>query len=126
MAILRTIPTGDLAIEHSAFVFIEGPEFVRQKLATRFQFFKGEWFLDKRQGIPYFRDVFINRPNLDVIRSLFRRVILSTPGVAAVKTLTVARIPGTRKADVSFIAPLTNGSVVVVQPGDDAFLVDVP
>ncbi len=55
------------------------------KLRHRFSLFKGEWFLDSRQGIPYYDVVFLKNPNLELIRRMLRRVILSCPPITAVQ-----------------------------------------
>lgn len=126
MAVLALIPSGDLALVNGDFSFIEGTKFTRQKLAARFQFFKGEWFLDQRQGLPYFRDVFVKNPNLDLIRSLFQKVIVDTPGIASVSNLQLVFDPGARTLAFSFTAKLKNGGApFVVTPEDRDFLVDI-
>src|SRR3954447_26510569 len=92
MAVFRVIPAGDLALtpDETQLQIIEGVAAVRQKLASRFRMFLGEWFLDQRQGVPYYRDILVKSPNLGVIRSVFRKVILTTPGVLGITTFTLA------------------------------------
>ena len=108
MALIRTIPAGDLAIENGHFVLARGVGYVRQKLSVRFKFFLGEWFLDLREGVPYYRDVFTWNPNLPVIRALFRRV--------AIKTCTSAdprvRLRFAREAEIT--GNLAHPNIVVV------------
>lgn len=140
MPVYRIIPTGDLALSRDpdkravgiaslgaggSLVVIEGLEQVRQRLAARFKFFQGEWFLDTRQGIPYYRDVLVAQPDLPLIRSTFRRAILSTPGVLSLPRLTLSFDRTTRTLSVAFQA-IVNGGVIEVLPGDKDFLVDVP
>jgi hypothetical protein len=120
-----TIPAGDLALENGTLVFCEGSAFYRQKLASRFKFFLGTWFLDKRQGIPYFRDVFVKNPDLDLIRSLFRRVILTTPGIKAIKRFSLVFDPSTRQCRFDFAATLIGGEAIVVKPEDRDFIIDL-
>jgi hypothetical protein len=124
MAAFRVIPAGDLALAQGSFVIADGVEYIRQKLGARFKFFLGEWFLDKREGVPYFRDVFVKNPNLDVIRSLFRRVALSVPGVLSVPAMTVSYDRPARSLAFAFRARVTGG-VVEVSAGDRDFIVDV-
>lgn len=81
---------------------------VRQHLQNRLRFFLGEWFLDARQGLPYFRDVFVKNPNSQTIRSVFRRTILETPGISAVENLELT-IASDRTASISFDARLDQG-----------------
>jgi hypothetical protein len=140
LPVYRVIPTGDLALTRDpdkratglaalgaggSLVVIEGVAQVRQRLATRFKFFQGEWFLDTREGIPYYRDVLVAQPDLPLIRSMFRRAILDTPGVLSLPRLTLSFDRPTRTLSVAFQA-VVNGGVVEVLPGDKDFLVDLP
>ncbi len=74
--------TGDLALPPR---YVTGAEAFAQRLSIRFQFWLGEHFLDLRQGIPYLKQVFIKAPRLDLIERLYRNVVLTTPGAAAVE-----------------------------------------
>ena len=122
--LIRTIPAGDLVIENGHFVIARGVQYTRQQIAIRFKFFLGEWFLDQREGIPYYRDVFVWNPNLDVIRSLFRRVLVRTPGVVAVPKFEIQYDSGTRTLRFNFEALCTEGRIVVT-PENRAFILDV-
>lgn len=55
--------------------------FVRQQLSQTLNFFQGEWYLDLRLGVPYFRDVLGARPDVPLVRALLRRVAERTRGV---------------------------------------------
>lgn len=125
MAVIRTIPAGDLDIQNHRLVLLDGVAYIRQKLAARFKFFLGEWFLDQREGVPYYRDVFVKNPNLDLIRSLFRRLILGTPGVLSLPRFELVYDEANRRASFDFEAVVTGGTVIVT-PDDDAFILDLP
>jgi hypothetical protein len=75
--------------ENHNLVLISGAEYALQKVKARLHFFLGTWFLDTREGVPYYRDILIKNPNLNVARSLFRSVIQSVPGVL-VRTIDVS------------------------------------
>ena len=126
--IVRRIPAGDLELDATGhFVWLQpGPELVRQKLAQRLKFFLGEWFLDRRLGVPYFKHVFIRNPDLDVIRAMFRKVILGTRGVLGIVgdaiTLDFDRV--NRTLAVSF-ACTCEGGTVTVNPGDTDFIISL-
>jgi hypothetical protein len=83
---------------------------VRQHVRGRLRLFLGEWFLDQRQGFPYFRDVFIKNPNRQSIISSLRRTIRQTPGVAQVDELTL-RVDPDRQARVDFRALLEDSAI---------------
>lgn len=129
MAVTRTIPAGDLALEGGTFVELGRTDetrvrYIRQVLATRFKFFLGEWFLDQRQGAPFYRDVFVKNPNMDLIRSLFLRICRTTPGVLDVVDFSLSFNPSARRLTFSFQA-LVEGGEFTVRPEDEDFLVDV-
>ena len=126
------VPAGDIALagdgadalgnnRFGSYVIVEGLLHTRQRLAVRLNFFAGEWFVDLRQGVPYYRDVFVKNPNDPLIRSLFRTVVLDTPGIISCPTLELVRDPATRRARVVFEAVSVDG-VISVGPNDDDFL----
>jgi hypothetical protein len=134
VAAFRFIPAGDLALSgdftdafgmHAggATVYVEGIQQIRQRLSSRFQFFAGEWFLDLRQGIPMYRDVFLKNPRSPVIRSLLRRVVLTTPGVLACPRFDLVLDAPSRRAAATFEA-VCDGGRIVVKPTDNDFLLD--
>jgi hypothetical protein len=129
MAVLRIIPAGDLAIEKGNLVELGGtPEthvrYVRQKLAARFRFFLGEWFLNQNEGAPYIRDVFVKNPNLDVVRSMFLKLIRETPGVLDVVGFAMVYDPRQRTLAFSFQARVEGGDIVV-KPEDRDFILNL-
>ena len=92
---------GDIYIDNGQMVFVLGKEFIAQKLRIKFQFFKGEWYLDQREGFPYWERVFKKNPNVNEIASLFRRCAYDTPGVASVRSVDVTVDVETRLMSVS-------------------------
>jgi hypothetical protein len=139
MPVYRLVPSGDLALSGDAtattgitsisaggsLVVVSGLAQIRQRIAARLKFFMGEWFLDLRQGMPYYRDVLVANPNFPLIRSLFRRAILTTPGVLSLPRLLLSFDAPARQLTVSFQAVCTDGKIEV-EPGDDDFLLDLP
>lgn len=110
--------TGDLAFPIR---IVRGIEAVAQRLRVRLRFFQGEWFLDRRQGIPYYRDIFRKNPNLAVINSIFRQVILGTPGVGRILKINSQVDPAQRLLTFTFDAQLEDGSII--RAIDEPFLV---
>lgn len=123
MAIFTVIPVGDVDLtepdpvtgKRSVFL-LTGALYVRQKITVKLKFFLGEWYRDKREGVPYYRDVFVKNPNLDLIRSIFKAVIKTIPEVKSVDNLNLVYDPIDRILAVSFSAPLVGGDILVVQP----------
>lgn len=122
MAVFQVIPEGDLALENGNFVFIDGSKLVRQTILARFRFFLGEWFLDTREGVPYYRDILVKSPDRSVVRSVFQQVLAGTPGVLDVLRFELLFDEAARTIRFSFEVQSTDG-VITVDPDDDAFIV---
>ena len=121
MAVFRIIPVGDLDLKNGSPYYIDGAAYIRQKLSVRFQFFLGEWFLNQLEGVPFYRDVFVYSPNIDVIASLFKRVILTCPGVLSLASYKMNFDSAARSASFSFQA-IVDGGVVTVLPEHQDFI----
>lgn len=82
---------------------------IMQDVFIRLRFFFGEWFLDPTQGIPYFRYVFIVNPDQRLIESIFRRVILGTPGIASLDSFSLQFDRPNRIIYPIFVARMNTG-----------------
>jgi hypothetical protein len=110
MLLMLDPSTGDLALSGGTLVWgATLPEEVAQRLRSRFRFFKGEWFLDRREGFPWYQRILGQRPSNRAIRTLFTRVIVGTPGIASLLTLDFSR-DNERNLSLVFTARLTDGS----------------
>jgi hypothetical protein len=100
----------DLDLSSGNLEMITGSDEIAQKLAVRFQFFLGDWFLDQSLGVPYYQDVLVKNPDFLVLQSHFREVILETPGVASlVGELGFTFDSAARILTLTFSAQLENG-----------------
>lgn len=124
MAVMRVIPAGDLDLQQGSLFVLDGSSYTRQKLSVRFKFFITEWFLDQRQGVPYYRDVLGKTPNLDVVRSLFRKIILGTPGVLSLSSFKISIDEAQRTLAFAFQANAKDGPITVVETDAD-FILDL-
>jgi len=72
-------------------LFVEGEELqaIAQHLTIRLRMFRGEWFLDVNQGVPYFQDILGKKGIGNVASILLKRVVEQTPGVVRVEDLNV-------------------------------------
>jgi hypothetical protein len=104
---------GDLRLTNGQITFVEGRDAIRQHLANRLRFFRGEWFRDQRQGLPYYERVLIKSPDTNALRTLFRRAIVETPGIAVVDKLELT-IASDRTASLAFEAALDSGGEPLV------------
>lgn len=87
---------GDLDLSTGDLLLTDGAEEVAQNIRIRLRFFQGEWFLDIRVGIPYFKHILVKSPNLDVVRFLFRKAIEDIPKVKTVERLDLTLDGNTR------------------------------
>jgi hypothetical protein len=72
-------------------------EFVQQKVTTTMQFFLGEFPLDLRKGIPFFKYEIGRRFDRQLLTTLFTRTALLTTGVADVVSMSMNLDRATRK-----------------------------
>lgn len=95
---------GDLAIT------IED-DAVRQHIQQRLRAFKGEWFLDLSNGVPYFQDILKKNPNPIVLDGVLKDAILSTPGVLELLSFDLNYINATRKLTLDFSVQVSQGVI---------------
>lgn len=110
--IALVIPAGDLELVNGTTRIIRDGAYARQRVSVSLDFFLAEWFLDTKQGMPYFRDVLIKNPNSDTIRSVFKRRILQTPGIVSVDRLAVTLDTTARVAHIDFEATYKDGTTI--------------
>lgn len=102
----------DLMLRDGQLVLVSGTEAIRQDLAVRLRWFKGEWFLDRRTGVPWFQSILGHKADDITIERVLRRVIQTTPGVEAIVSFSIARDVAERELAVSFRARTTTGDVI--------------
>lgn len=109
----------DLALTATGRLQLETDEVIAAsiKLKHRFQFFKGEWFLDTRVGVPYFDVVYVKNPDIELIRRMIRRIILSCPPITNVKKVDVFYLPSSRMCAFEFKATAEDGRIIAGGPG---------
>lgn len=108
--------TGDLDLTGHRLNLSTGEAAIEQNLRVRLRFFLESWFLDLRQGIPFFGEILIKSPNMLLVRSIFRQAILDTAGIVAVTTLTASINSSTRLLSLNFTATMDTGAELVFAP----------
>ena len=91
-------------------------EEVSQRLQAKYGLFLGEWFLDRRAGVPYYRDVLVRAPNMAVVRSQLLKVASDDPGVESVTSFDMVLDSSTRQLSVTLAVQLTDGEVLELEP----------
>lgn len=111
---------GDLALTSGTtpgrLTLIDGATEKAQKIENRLGLCKGEWFLNVLVGMPYFEAILAAKnPDLELVRRVYRRGIVSVEGIADVPELDVS-LSSDRKLSYAFRAiddegtPITGGT----------------
>lgn len=102
----------DLHLEGGDLVETDGIAAAAQEIKHRLLFFKGESFLDLREGIPYFQEILKKGVDLGRIRAIMRQAVLTVPGIVDVPSLTISLDRVRRRATISFEARFEDGSAL--------------
>lgn len=86
-------------------------EEVAQRIRTRLRMFKGEWFANEDEGVPYFDEILEKGVADGRVEAIIRAVILGTPGVASLNSYVHERDESTRSLTISFEAVTDDGFV---------------
>lgn len=108
--------THDLVTKAGDLVLADKALQIRQNVKQNLLFFLGEWFLNIKQGLPYFQFIFVKGPNLDLIQVIFRNSILGTTGILELNQFELSYAAGTRELNIEFDARSTDGQIVVNVP----------
>lgn len=106
--------TGDLALSNNDLVLLDGIQAVAQHIRIRLRFFLGEWFLDSEVGLPYYQQILKKNPNENIVRSVLRKAILTTPGVQEISSFSFEFEGSTRVLTVNFVAKITDSDEPLV------------
>jgi hypothetical protein len=104
---------GDLKLVKGDIVWvIEKIDQVVQQARIRLLSFRGDWFLDLREGVPYFEDVLVKNPNAGRIRAIMRQSLLGIPSVIRVPDLVLAFDKAQRLLRIRWSLVLDDGTVI--------------
>lgn len=114
IALTETVTAGnpvahDLQLTNGQFTLLEESAALALSLSCDLQLFLGEWFLDTREGIPFYRDIFRKNPSIPLITSIFRRAILQKEGISHLAEFALDYDPRARTLALSFEAVTTTG-----------------
>ena len=85
---MRTLSAPDRDIR---FEIVSELEAVRQRIQQRLRFWRGEWFLDATEGVPYLTDLLGDRLDTGLVESVVRDQILSIEDVESISNLEVVQ-----------------------------------
>lgn len=89
---------------------VDGVSAISQHVRQRLSLFLAEWFLNFREGVPWFQRIFDRGADPGFIRSILQRTIEETPGIAQVERVAYEINPSTRRARIGWTAITTDGS----------------
>lgn len=109
------VNTHDIVVGTESFdmSFVEGVEYIAQKLKVRLWFFLGEWFLDTNEGTPFYQSILVKNPDVDLISTLLKARILESPGVIELQSFEFDYDNGLRRASVSFQCKTEAGELTI-------------
>lgn len=94
-------------------VLVAGADAIAQRIAFRWRFFLGEWFLDQRLGVPWYQRILKKGADLRDVRQLLVNTALQVPGVKSVDNFTISLNRTTRRLAITgFVIILSDGSFV--------------
>ncbi len=105
---LKLTTTGDLDLSTGDAQLLDGVDATRQRVSIKLRFFKGEWFLSPTFGVPYFRDVLIKNPRLDIVRRLIIQAAETEPNVDRVTELVLDYNSAGRSLTISNLTIVAN------------------
>lgn len=114
----------DLAFTSGRLTLVTGAAELAQKLNARFGFAKGEWFLDKNQGTPWFQALLVKNPSVPALTQIIRNIITTTPGVKAILSLPVSFDQANRTVTWGPIVIQHDSGAVITGGRGQPFVVD--
>lgn len=112
--------TGDLDLSSNDLEIVDGDDAIVQNLRIRYRFFLGEWFLDTREGIPYYQRILVKNPTQADVNAILREVALTTPGIAEVDRFDATLDNRSRELSIGLWARSTSGEALQF---NEAFIV---
>lgn len=123
-ATLALTALGELEIPYR---IITGTEAIAQRLWIRLNFFRAEWFLNRLEGVPYYSAILGQKPIKNVVEPIFRQVILDTPGISDIVSLTfLPSDKAKRQYALDFAAKAETGDIISSRDYPTAFIVRDP
>lgn len=91
MRVRKLTPDGDMQLGNLAEDWlVNSPQAVEQIIGTRLRFWKGEWFLNKDAGTPYYPGM-LGKVSNETIKEELSNEIMKTPGVTGIMNVIITR-----------------------------------
>lgn len=102
-------PSDDLVVTGGDLVLVGELPAIVQDIRAALQSFRGDWFLDLDDGLPYFDTILVKSPQLDLVRAAFRDCLAAVPGVVSVLDLQLDFNPAARTLAVTWVVQASTG-----------------
>lgn len=102
--------TGDLAVSAGRLSLTVGVPAVCQRLGLRLSLWRGEYVIDRGQGIPY-TDILGRKGTEPILEATLRRAAGTSPGIDTLQEFSMD-VDAERAASVSLVARASNGEPV--------------
>lgn len=105
--------THDLLIQKNDLKVVDGTDQLEQRLKIKLLFFKGEWFLDTVEGLPFYEEILVKNPNFPNIDNLIKAAILEDPEVEEILEYRSNYDKTKRSYSITFKARSSHGEISV-------------
>jgi hypothetical protein len=89
-------------------------ETLAQKIGIALKLFKGEWFVNKNDGVPYHQQILQYKGDKALTDAILRSYILNINGVASIPRFKSVINKATRQYELTFEVVGTDGSTVEI------------
>lgn len=105
---------GDIALTADGrdLQLVSGPQKVLQSIKQRFALYQGQWRYDRSAGLPYFDEILVAGPSVELVRRRFYDLLLNTDGVISVQSLALRVDSAGGTLYVDFVVLTSAGSSV--------------
>lgn len=110
------VQNNDVIIRNNDLVLVDGLEETRQRVIQRLQLFFGEWFLDRRRGVPHIQEIRKKSVQESTVTALLKREILAVEGVAELLKFEIDFSPATRTITVETVIRSQKGTLPLSIP----------
>jgi len=102
MVTIKLNDDNDLDITNNEMSLVDETEEIAQMLRTRLKLYRGEWFLNTGEGVPWLQEILGKTNTKNGIESIIKDQILQTPGVKSLEEFSSEINTATRQLNVSF------------------------
>ena len=108
---------GDLRVVNGVVAMVRGADAVAQEIRVRLRWWRGEWFLDRRRGVPYLDEILRDGATPATVRAVILKELRLVPDLAPHPTVTVVLDRRTRFCTVSIEGRVRGSGEPVVVAG---------